>query len=235
MKRRAGFTLIELLVVIAIIAILAAILFPVFAKAREKARQAACTSNTKQIGLAIMQYVQDYDEVYPTCNWGLVFNAAGTFLAPPYGVYAVLDPYLKSRDVMKCPSRTGRVGYQQNGQNANSIWGVQWGGAWGMSGLLNAPAALAEVNSPANIISGMEMLTNTDHGDNNYGWYTGWATVPMYNPTINLPHNGGMQHIYADGHVKWLKIENQATIIATGGWCYTVPEWQTSFNKKYNP
>ncbi|NCO34930.1 MAG: hypothetical protein AUJ92_00850 [Armatimonadetes bacterium CG2_30_59_28] len=65
MRRDKGFTLIELLVVIAIIAILAAILFPVFARAREKARTASCQSNLKQIGLAMMMYVQDFDEVYP--------------------------------------------------------------------------------------------------------------------------------------------------------------------------
>src|SRR6266699_2776893 len=65
MRKRTGFTLIELLVVIAIIAILAAILFPVFAQAREKARQATCLSNFKQIGLGVMMYVQDWDETYP--------------------------------------------------------------------------------------------------------------------------------------------------------------------------
>jgi prepilin-type N-terminal cleavage/methylation domain-containing protein len=64
-RRRSAFTLIELLVVIAIIAILAAILFPVFAQAREKARQAACLSNLKQIGTGVMMYVQDYDETFP--------------------------------------------------------------------------------------------------------------------------------------------------------------------------
>jgi len=69
-NRRKGFTLIELLVVIAIIAILAAILFPVFAKAREKARQASCQSNLKQITLAFLMYASDYDEAYPIFNWG---------------------------------------------------------------------------------------------------------------------------------------------------------------------
>ena len=83
-NRKTGFTLIELLVVIAIIAILAAILFPVFARAREKARQASCTSNVKQLGLAWMMYVQDNDEVFPpnntttaspTTQWHLVLTA----------------------------------------------------------------------------------------------------------------------------------------------------------------
>ncbi|MDH7568888.1 MAG: prepilin-type N-terminal cleavage/methylation domain-containing protein, partial [Armatimonadota bacterium] len=69
MKRRRGFTLIELLVVIAIIAILAALLFPVFARARENARKATCMSNCKQIGMATMQYVQDYDETFPRVGW----------------------------------------------------------------------------------------------------------------------------------------------------------------------
>ncbi len=79
---RRGFTLIELLVVIAIIAILAAILFPVFAKAREKARQSSCLSNLKQIGLATLQYVQDYDETLPF-YWHSGFNMnVQTRLAP---------------------------------------------------------------------------------------------------------------------------------------------------------
>jgi prepilin-type N-terminal cleavage/methylation domain-containing protein/prepilin-type processing-associated H-X9-DG protein len=96
--RSKGFTLIELLVVIAIIAILAAILFPVFAQAREKARQTTCLSNEKQIALAFVQYVQDYDETMPAYEYGS--NAIGTNYAWEYMVY----PYLKSVAVYKCPS-----------------------------------------------------------------------------------------------------------------------------------
>ncbi len=112
-RTRNGFTLIELLVVIAIIAILAAILFPVFAKARDKARQTACLSNTKQISLAIQMYAQDYDDtlfMYRTS----VPNPANTVSGPADGVGGMaegltfwnqlLDPYVKAEGIWKCPS-----------------------------------------------------------------------------------------------------------------------------------
>lgn len=109
-SRRAprGFTLIELLVVIAIIAILAAILFPVFATARERARQTSCLSNVKQLGLGMMQYVQDYDGIYPTSmgrpgeNYGC---AEPNSCWVEYGGWAnYLTPYVKSHQVFACPS-----------------------------------------------------------------------------------------------------------------------------------
>lgn len=117
MKQR-GFTLIELLVVIAVIAILATILFPVFAQAREKARQAGCLSNLKQIGAAIMMYVQDYDETYPGPGYlafwvpgpegrwdGLPTRPNGA----PLSLALLLQPYVKSTSVFLCPSNpTGR-------------------------------------------------------------------------------------------------------------------------------
>jgi prepilin-type N-terminal cleavage/methylation domain-containing protein len=107
-----GFTLIELLVVIAIIAILAAILFPVFAKAREKARQATCQSNEKQIGLAILQYVQDYDETFPVGAPGAYAQGIGhrwtfgsTTMGGTGGVgwAGAISPYAKSTGVFHCP------------------------------------------------------------------------------------------------------------------------------------
>ncbi|MES2463154.1 MAG: prepilin-type N-terminal cleavage/methylation domain-containing protein [Armatimonadota bacterium] len=104
-----GFTLIELLVVIAIIAILAAILFPVFAQAREKARQTACLSNLKQISTGMLMYVQDYDETLPEPGLGGVFrNATNTGLGQIYmGIqpfYLAVQPYIKNYQVFGCPS-----------------------------------------------------------------------------------------------------------------------------------
>jgi prepilin-type N-terminal cleavage/methylation domain-containing protein/prepilin-type processing-associated H-X9-DG protein len=119
-RQRTGFTLIELLVVIAIIAILAAILFPVFAQAREKARQTSCLSNQKQLGLRTMMYVQDYDETYPmTANYGEPI-AMRTLWSD------MVAPYLKNRDIFKCPSavspgfpnRWAERGYSAIGMNA---------------------------------------------------------------------------------------------------------------------
>src|SRR3982750_2052617 len=96
--RSRGFTLLELLVVIAIIPILAAILFPAFARARENARRASCQSNLKQLGLGVMQYVQDYDEKFP-------LYAADNDKARGWAV--LLQPYVRSTQILQCPSESG--------------------------------------------------------------------------------------------------------------------------------
>jgi len=95
--RHHGFTLIELLVVIAIIAILASILFPVFARAREKAREASCISNEKQIGTALMMYASDYDEELPLA-------ASATADGPPGTLNTIIEPYVKNSQIWRCPS-----------------------------------------------------------------------------------------------------------------------------------
>src|SRR5215470_4125331 len=105
MTRRIGpraFTLIELLVVIAIIAILAAILFPVFAQAREKARQTSCLSNTKQIGLGLIMYTQDYDETMPAAFAGVQPINGGGIAVITYENQ--INPYIKNKQIFLCPS-----------------------------------------------------------------------------------------------------------------------------------
>jgi prepilin-type N-terminal cleavage/methylation domain-containing protein len=113
-RNRLGFTLIELLVVIAIIAVLAAILFPVFAQAREQARAAACTSNTRQIGMAVAMYAQDFDETMP------IFYAYNTqspsgeraWSGDPLhkGVEELILPYTKNKQIFRCPNDNGGAG-----------------------------------------------------------------------------------------------------------------------------
>lgn len=118
-QMRRGFTLIELLVVIAIIAILAAILFPVFARAREKARAASCQSNLKQIGLGMLQYSQDWDEAYVASYYGSQGNNKNTDGVTNYKWMDAVYPYIKSEQVFNCPSayrngNNGAIPYQYN-------------------------------------------------------------------------------------------------------------------------
>ena len=189
MKRR-GFTLIELLVVIAIIAILAAILFPVFAKAREKARQSSCLSNAKQISLGLLQYVQDYDE-----RMVMYANAAYT-----YNWDAAIAPYLKSTQILTCPSTDGN--YNRYGISYPHI-------SWTGGGI-----ALAKVTRPAEVA--MLFETQYDNGNQlklaycptNYPIPPGVATDRTHNGLpLKARHNEGNNMAYIDGHVKWIRDE----------------------------
>lgn len=118
-SKQSGFTLIELLVVIAIIAILAAILFPVFAKAREKARQITCASNEKQLGLAFIQYVQDNDSKWPSIE-GSYYVAPNT--AWTGGWCNVIYPYVKSAAVFECPDDPNNANPYQSYALNYAIW-----------------------------------------------------------------------------------------------------------------
>ena len=200
---KKAFTLIELLVVIAIIAILAAILFPVFARARENARRASCQSNLKQIGLGILQYVQDYDEKYPQARTANVaFNGFNNTQAP---WHLVIQPYVKSIQLFQCPSNTAasstKMSYTNNGNGdqipvsyvcAGTDYPTYWGGRTMMT--QNYGAAAAEVNFPATTIMVGEALNRQDPE-----YFDNYNDMRMQN------HLGTTNFLFADGHVKSLK------------------------------
>jgi len=128
MERKKGFTLIELLVVIAIIAILAAILFPVFAQAREKARQTTCLNNIKQIALATLMYTEDWDERFPAYDWTTVTINRGQSAA------VRVSPYIKNKKIFECPSfRGGSVRY------TDIVTGTPYSAVIGTSPLVGDP------------------------------------------------------------------------------------------------
>jgi prepilin-type N-terminal cleavage/methylation domain-containing protein/prepilin-type processing-associated H-X9-DG protein len=144
-QRRKGFTLIELLVVIAIIALLAAILFPVFARARENARKSACSNNLKQIGVAMLQYVQDHDEQYVALRHGTGCPSAPCFY---WAWHDLMQPYLKSRQVYKCPS---------SGTNSSGPIVTSYTYNWMIAGKL-----LADVERPAQVPAFMDAIGTHD-------------------------------------------------------------------------
>ncbi|MEN6344531.1 MAG: DUF1559 domain-containing protein [Armatimonadia bacterium] len=214
-SRHHGFTLIELLVVIAIIAILAAILFPVFARAREKARQSGCQSNLKQIGIAATMYAQDYDETMVTA-WRISNDQNGTTWAD------MLMPYMKNLQILDCPS---------SGLKA-SLMNTTWGGKTvsreaisyglnacyygGRAGSASGPAAdrpsglnMARIMAPA------ETILATDHYGKyeaaaQYDVHANYTATPLNTATYR--HNDQSDVLFCDGHVKSM---NQGALTAT--------------------
>ncbi len=195
---RRGFTLIELLVVIAIIAILAAILFPVFAKAREKARQASCQSNQKQLMTACLMYVQDYDECY--C-WAQHNPGTDRFW------YNKWEPYVKNAQIFICPSRPVGVSYSHGyGYNIRGTSGQATATGYDGYGYYyndhdtwnNSVVSLADQEAPA------ESVVIGDPGDNSYSAH-GLYLITYSRVFLPVLHNGGGNYGFADGHVKWMK------------------------------
>jgi len=228
-QRPRAFTLIELLVVIAIISILAAILFPVFARARENARRASCMSNMKQLGLGMLMYAQDYDEKLPFLGASsshqpdpivpgdTKFNYNSTSDFYYTGWVAEIYPYVKSTQVYLCPS------------NPKNMYGVSYGlpkdaattagSKVDYFGTTKGPT-LASFNQPAKSLLIGEKQGNG--GGNQYVLYNGYYEFAM-------SHFDGGNIAFADGHAKWLKFEEgnlpSPYTACNPGYCKHPPAW----------
>ena len=220
--RHKGFTLIELLVVIAIIAILAGILFPVFARAREQARKAACASNLKQIGLAFMMYAQDHDETLPPFSQGAGPQGCLGYAGADGPRWAdMIFPYIKNTQVFNCPSATQKMAVFPGGQclditkysygyNSASSAGAEYG---------VAGRPLAEIERPSTTIMNAEdgrQDAGADPESIGREIPNGSDSLATLAGRVNgMRHTGAAENAYSahalnlaycDGHVKFMKL-----------------------------
>lgn len=244
-KSSRGFTLIELLVVFAIISILAAILFPVFTRARENARRASCQSNLKQIGLSIFQYTQDYDEKFPLYNYNTDMR----------GWVERIQPYIKSLQILQCPSETTN-GSSSFPSGVITDYGYNLWTGYDDSTANNITAKflnIAAYTNPSLTVMVMDHTTN-----NGSRWVTGVVSGGSYSNCAGITpcspglaqfttvtgdtasvrrHLDGQNFVFADGHVKWYKAatDTQSAAVYNVGTFATGTAIVSGNNPTFNP
>ncbi|RYG62898.1 DUF1559 domain-containing protein [bacterium] len=233
--KRHGFTLIELLVVIAIIAILAAILFPVFGRARENARRSSCQSNLKQIGLGLMQYTQDYDEAMP-----IIWNGEGQWMD-------FVQPYVKSYQLFLCPSDSRSITPAQ--PNKDSSYGANMAGWQEGSGTPKGPpmsqATTTTRQSAIESTSTTVFAVDTGLNDEAFQYTCNWNDIGLTNGqtivagTPRRTVGGGMERhldtlnvLWCDGHVKAMKLD---ALLKPSGTFYGATQRATYFTCGADP
>jgi prepilin-type N-terminal cleavage/methylation domain-containing protein/prepilin-type processing-associated H-X9-DG protein len=216
-KSRRGFTLIELLVVIAIIAILAAILFPVFAQAREKARSASCQSNLKQAALAMLMYAQDHDERVTGWLWPLPGGCRYSGETKWY--HHLWMPYIKSAALFICPST------RYNSGSGCGFWRAPWstpeeqrsGSSYAFNCTMGCMCSrsIGQFRRPAEVAA---------LADGVWGCMRPWLRGGGCGTDYIEPHSGGVNIAYFDGHVKWMK--SSRFWAPQSGWIWTYLPWR---------
>jgi len=209
-RKGRGFTLIELLVIIAIIAILAAILFPVFAQAREKARQATCLSNLKQMSLGMRMYVQDYDELYPPHRLG-----PACCYPKAYTWKAAIFPYLKNLDFERCPSNAfnripavGDLNWVERGEPFPRSYCINSAGL--NENIYNARSD-ATIDRQSEVIMicecryGYPNVHPSDQSWSSFKYSDGWNATPNSPHGVLQTHQGTSDFVFLDGHVKAIR------------------------------
>lgn len=226
LSQRRGFTLIELLVVIAIIAILAAILFPVFARARENARKSTCQSNLKQIGTANSMYLQDYDQTMP---YWLMPSPAGTgrIYTGYFYWYELLVPYMKNDGVWRCPSDSApyvstlppatvsyrlNVSYGMNCAHNPALGNAGRGPFDSGSGYLGQADSIIQDPAGTILCVDSESIGAMPYGYNDTR-FTGSGTynADMVRDAARNRHNNTVNVLFYDGHVKAMPADTQGT------------------------
>lgn len=233
---RRGFTLIELLVVIAIIAILAAILFPVFAKAREKARTASCQSNVRQIAMGVLMYADDYDETFP-----IMYPAP--YVYAQFWAYHV-KPYIAGKkgtinadEVFKCPNVPGNQSNTAYVAYGLVLYGI---GGYGpdYNTNQNRPATMSDIYSPSKML----MVAEANYFGTGYTQYAGWYEVHRGNVAGRHNRTGGSNNVpggdgderqngmancaFVDGHVKLYSASK------LNNWPYPDYYWNEPWNSR---